>query len=87
MTPAHARLPILPPDYFSPGIVMMHGQPVGSLWAESYFAGMAYYFTRSALGAEWVLQHARLLRAPAQLARQRAKDSHNPFPARQGGGV
>lgn len=53
--PAHALLPVLPPDYFSPGTNVMHGLPVGSLWACAYWQGWKYHFTRTRLGAPWRL--------------------------------
>lgn len=60
--PIHALRLILPHDYFSPGVIRMHGEPVSSLWAEAYFDNKGYYFVRKEIGAYWRLHIIRTLK-------------------------
>lgn len=44
----------LPPSYFNPGTVLMHGKIEFSKWAIAYFNGAEFRFERETLGGEWV---------------------------------
>lgn len=53
-TPLHVTSLTLPPDYFSPGVSIMHGKPCFSKWAIAYWHGREFRFERTDLGQPWV---------------------------------